>query len=100
MEAGEERQSQRIEHPGRVVLAGLDAVQALALCTMGAARALGLESEIGGLRAGKWGDCVVVRCPPAVAGLAPEEQALTSGPRNVVATYVGGRDVYRNSRPL
>jgi 5-methylthioadenosine/S-adenosylhomocysteine deaminase len=81
-------------------LAGLDAVQALALCTTGAARALGLASEIGGLRVGKWGDCVVVRCPPAGARLAPEEQVLTSGPRDVMATYVGGRDVYRNSRPL
>jgi 5-methylthioadenosine/S-adenosylhomocysteine deaminase len=81
-------------------LAGLDAVQALALCTTGAARALGLASEIGGLRVGKWGDCVVVRCPPAGARVAPAEQALASGPRDVMATYVGGRDVYRNSRPL
>jgi 5-methylthioadenosine/S-adenosylhomocysteine deaminase len=81
-------------------LAGLDAAQALALCTLSAARALGLESEIGGLRAGKWADCVVMRCPPAGAVLAPEEQALAGGPRDVIATYVGGRDVYRNSRPL
>jgi cytosine/adenosine deaminase-related metal-dependent hydrolase len=81
-------------------LAGLDAAQALALCTLSAARALGLESEIGGLRVGKWGDCVVVRPPPAAARLAPEEQVLAGGPRDVVATYVGGRDVYRNSRPL
>jgi 5-methylthioadenosine/S-adenosylhomocysteine deaminase len=81
-------------------LADLDAAQALALCTLGAARALGLESEIGGLRVGKWGDCVVIRCPLAGARLAPEEQALASGPRDVMATYVGGRDVYRNSRPL
>jgi 5-methylthioadenosine/S-adenosylhomocysteine deaminase len=81
-------------------LAGLDAAQALSLCTLGAARALGLESEIGGLGTGKWGDCVVVRSPPGAARLAPEAQALASGPRDVVATYVGGRDVYRNSRPL
>ena len=31
---------------------------------------------------------------------AAEELALSSSPRDVVATYVGGRDVYRNSRPL
>jgi 5-methylthioadenosine/S-adenosylhomocysteine deaminase len=80
-------------------LAGLDAAQALALCTLSAARALGLDSETGGLRAGTWGDCVVVRCRPAGTRLAPEEQVLTSGPRDVMATYVGGRDVYRNSRP-
>jgi 5-methylthioadenosine/S-adenosylhomocysteine deaminase len=81
-------------------LAGLDAAEALALCTLSAARALGLESEIGGLRAGKWGGCVVIRCQAAGARRAPEEQALASGPGDVMATYVGGRDVYRNSRPL
>jgi 5-methylthioadenosine/S-adenosylhomocysteine deaminase len=80
-------------------LGGLDAAEALALCTVGAARALGLESEIGGLRPGKWGDCVGIRCP-ASGALAPEEQALASGPRDVMVTYVGGRDVYRNSRSL
>jgi len=81
-------------------LAGLDAGRALALCTVGAARALGLEAELGGLRAGKWGDCVVIRCPPGPAAARPEEIALASGPRDVLATYVGGREVYRNSRPL
>jgi 5-methylthioadenosine/S-adenosylhomocysteine deaminase len=81
-------------------LAGLDAAQALALCTLGAARALGLDAEIGGLRVGKWGDCVVIRCPSAGARHAPEEVALASGPRDVLATLVGGRDVYRTSLPL
>ncbi|HKT60522.1 MAG TPA: amidohydrolase family protein, partial [Gemmatimonadales bacterium] len=81
-------------------LAGLDAAQALSLCTIGAARALGLESEIGGLRVGKWGDCAVIRCPMNGARRTPEELALASGPRDVAATYVGGRDVYRNSPPL
>jgi cytosine/adenosine deaminase-related metal-dependent hydrolase len=74
--------------------------EALELATMGGARALGLDAEIGGLRVGKWGDCVVIRCPSAGARRPPEEVALASGPRDVVATYVGGRDVYRNSRPL
>jgi cytosine/adenosine deaminase-related metal-dependent hydrolase len=81
-------------------LAGLDAGRALALCTMGAARALGLQAETGGLRVGKWGDCVVIRCPPGASTALPEETALASGPRDVLATYVGGRDVYRNSRLL
>jgi 5-methylthioadenosine/S-adenosylhomocysteine deaminase len=81
-------------------LAGLDAGQALALCTVGAAGALGLEAETGGLRPGKWGDCVVIRYPPGASTAVPEEAALASGPRDVLATYVGGRDVYRNSRPL
>jgi 5-methylthioadenosine/S-adenosylhomocysteine deaminase len=80
-------------------LAGLDAARALALCTLDAARALGLEAEIGGLRAGKWGDCAVIQLHDG-AGAAPEAMVLGSGPRDVLATFVGGRDVYRNSRPL
>jgi 5-methylthioadenosine/S-adenosylhomocysteine deaminase len=79
-------------------LAGLDVSRALALCTLDAARALGLEAEIGGLRAGKWGDCAVIRLRDGTA--APEAKVLASGPRDVLATFVGGRDVYRNSRPL
>lgn len=74
-------------------LAGLDAESALALCTLGGAAALGLEREIGSLEAGKWGDCVVLRAPP-VAG-SPTEQALTCGPGDVIATFAGGRNVYR-----
>jgi 5-methylthioadenosine/S-adenosylhomocysteine deaminase len=81
-------------------LAGLDAARALSLCTTGAARALGLEGEIGGLRVGKWGDAVVVRPARGAGSAVPEEMALASGPRDVLATLVGGRDVYRNSRPL
>lgn len=75
-------------------LAALDAASALRLCTLDAARALGLEAEIGSLRTGGWGDCVVILPPTLAAGLAPAEQALASGRRNVLATYVGGRDVY------
>ena len=81
-------------------LAVLDAPRALALCTLEGARALGLDAEIGSLAPGKWGDCVVVRRPRGPAGASPEEQVLASGPRDVLATFVGGRDVYRTSRPL
>jgi 5-methylthioadenosine/S-adenosylhomocysteine deaminase len=82
------------------VLAGLDAPSALALCTLEAARALGLDSETGSLREGKWGDCVVLRPPDGGAALPPEEQVLASGPADVLATYVGGRDVYRAGGPV
>ena len=75
-------------------LAGLDADAALALCTLGAARALGLEAEVGSLEEGKWGDCVVLRSQRA-AGVSPVEQVLESKPEDVIATFVGGRDVYR-----
>jgi cytosine/adenosine deaminase-related metal-dependent hydrolase len=79
-------------------LADLDAGQALALCTSEAARALGLEGTIGALRPGHWGDCLVVR-DVGVGRDTAEERVLASGPRDVLATFVGGRDVYR-SRPL
>ena len=80
------------------MLARLDAERTLTLCTLEGARALGLESETGSLAPGKWGDCVVIRRRSS-AGAPPVEQALASGPDDVVATFVGGRDVYRTSRP-
>jgi cytosine/adenosine deaminase-related metal-dependent hydrolase len=74
-------------------LAGLDAESALALCTLGGAAALGLDGENGSLQVGKWGDCVVLR--PSSGGGSPAERALESGRDDVMATFVGGRDVYR-----
>jgi cytosine/adenosine deaminase-related metal-dependent hydrolase len=74
-------------------LAGLDAESALALCTLGGAAALGLDGETGSLQVGKWGDCVVLR--PSSARGSPAERALESGRDDVIATFVGGRDVYR-----
>lgn len=80
-------------------LAELGADAALELCTLGAARALGLEGEIGSLRAGKWGDCAVIRLPASALGRPPAEQVLASGPADVLATFLGGREVYR-AHPL
>jgi cytosine/adenosine deaminase-related metal-dependent hydrolase len=85
-------------------LGGLDAARALALCTRDAARALGLEREVGVLTPGRWGDCVVIR-PRATADasrtdMSAEDRVLASGPRDVLATFVGGRDVHRTSPPL
>jgi len=80
-------------------LAGLDAAGTLALCTIEGARALGLEHETRSLAVGKWGDCVAIRTADPLAGAAPAEQILASGPEAVVATFLGGRDVYRTSRP-
>jgi 5-methylthioadenosine/S-adenosylhomocysteine deaminase len=77
-------------------LAGLTAEEALRLCTIEAARALDLQNEIGSLEPGKWGDCVVLRA--RARSVAPEEQVLASGPRDVQATLLGGRDVYRAGR--
>jgi 5-methylthioadenosine/S-adenosylhomocysteine deaminase len=74
-------------------IADLDADAALALCTLGGAEALGLDDEIGSLDVGKWGDCVVLKGPAAAS--SPAEGALKSGREGVIATFLGGRDVYR-----
>ena len=74
-------------------LAGLDAAGALALATLGGARALGLGGEIGSLEPGKWGDCAVIR--PRQADGDPAEQVLQARRDDVIATFLGGRDVYR-----
>ena len=79
-------------------LADLDPDSALALCTISGARALGMDHELGSLRVGKWGDCTVIRPSPSTAGLAPAARVLRSGPQNVVATFVGGKDVHRVER--
>jgi cytosine/adenosine deaminase-related metal-dependent hydrolase len=75
-------------------LAGLDAEQLLELCTLGGARALGIEAETGSLVAGKWADCTIIRL--AAAGGSPEERVLASSPADVLRTYVGGREAYRS----
>jgi cytosine/adenosine deaminase-related metal-dependent hydrolase len=75
-------------------LAGLDAGVALELCTLGGAAALGLEGEIGSLEPGKWGDCVVLD-DAVPAGRSPAERVLEAGRDGVVATFVGGRNVFR-----
>jgi 5-methylthioadenosine/S-adenosylhomocysteine deaminase len=76
-------------------LADLPAEQVLELCTLSAARALGLGSETGSLVPGKWGDCTVIRSG-GVAG-TPAERVLASSPADVLATYLGGKEVYRAS---
>ena len=73
----------------------LDADDLIELCTLSGARALGLDSEAGSLLPGKWADCVVVRIRPHSGG-TPAEQVLSSGPRDVLRTYVGGKEVYRS----
>jgi 5-methylthioadenosine/S-adenosylhomocysteine deaminase len=75
-------------------LAGLTAEQALSLATRGAARALGLEGEVGTLRPGLWGDVAVVAIPAEAAPEAALEAVLASAPGDVRETTLGGRVVY------
>jgi cytosine/adenosine deaminase-related metal-dependent hydrolase len=80
-------------------LAGLDAAAALELCTRSAARAIGLEGEVGALAPGKWGDIAAVATPTATDGTGAEEAILAAGRDDVLATWLSGREVYRaNSR--
>ena len=74
-------------------LAALSAEQALELCTLGGAAALGLAGETGSLAVSKWGDCTAIRMSQKVG--SPAEQVLASSPGEVLRTYVGGREVYR-----
>ncbi len=76
-------------------LAQLTASEALDLCTLSGARALGVESETGSLRVGKWADCVVIRLPHTGSDADPAEHVLASSSADVMLTCVGGRDVYR-----
>jgi 5-methylthioadenosine/S-adenosylhomocysteine deaminase len=75
--------------------ARLSADELIELCTLGGARALGLEAETGSLRKGKWADCSVVRLPEQGQGRTPAQHILASSPADVLSTCLGGRDVYR-----
>lgn len=75
-------------------LAPLSADELIGLCTLGGARALGLEQETGSLRVGKWGDCAVIRMDEAPSR-SPAEEVLASAPADVLLTCLAGRDVYR-----
>jgi 5-methylthioadenosine/S-adenosylhomocysteine deaminase len=76
-------------------LAPLTASQALELATLGGARAMGLASETGSLRVGKWGDCTVIHAKASYGEESPAEHVLSSSPADVLLTCVGGREVYR-----
>jgi 5-methylthioadenosine/S-adenosylhomocysteine deaminase len=76
-------------------LAGLDAMAALALCTVGAARAIGLDSELGSLESGKWGDVAMVRTGAAPSADEACERVLASSLSDVEETLLGGRTVFR-----
>ena len=76
-------------------LASLDAQEALALVTLGAARTIGLGAEVGSLAKGKWGDLVRVEIPAVDDADRLFEAVLASGPGEVLQTVIGGREVYR-----
>jgi hypothetical protein len=70
----------------------LDRVEALRLFTLGAAYAAFREQEAGSLEPGKWADLTVLSRDILSV---PEEEILGT---EVLATYVGGQEVYRKER--
>jgi 5-methylthioadenosine/S-adenosylhomocysteine deaminase len=76
-------------------LGSLDAQEALALVTLGAARAIGLGDEVGSLQEGKWGDLVALQLPASDTPEQLFETVLASGRQDLTATWIGGREVYR-----
>jgi 5-methylthioadenosine/S-adenosylhomocysteine deaminase len=76
-------------------LGSLDAQEALALVTIGAARAIGLGDQVGSLEEGKWGDLVALQLPACDTPEQLFEAVLASGPQDLTSTWIGGREVYR-----
>jgi 5-methylthioadenosine/S-adenosylhomocysteine deaminase len=76
-------------------LGGLDAVAALALCTLRGAEAIGLEREVGSLTVGKWGDLAVFQLREG--GAEVHEAVLARHPTDVLGTYIGGMRVWRRA---
>lgn len=71
-------------------LAGLTAEDALSLVTTGAARALGMQDDVGALVPGRWADLAAFD-----AGRTddPFETVIASGRTAVAGTWLGGRQV-------
>jgi 5-methylthioadenosine/S-adenosylhomocysteine deaminase len=78
-------------------IGGLDAAEALHLVQLGAAEALGLEGDVGSLEEGKWADCTAIRLPGEIGPDRVMEAILQSSRSDVIATFIGGRLVYRRS---
>lgn len=76
-------------------LAGLPAEDSLQLAMLGAARALGLEAEVGSLTAGKWGDVIMVDLPGQVDAARLADTLLSRRAGDVRATFLAGRAVWR-----
>lgn len=79
-------------------LGALGAEQALRLVTWDAARALGLEQEIGSLQPGNWGDLTAFRLPVSSDAEHLPEAVLSLGPDAVLLTCLAGREMYRRKR--
>jgi 5-methylthioadenosine/S-adenosylhomocysteine deaminase len=76
-----------------VALHGLDGATGLELATLGGARALGIEDEMGSIEPGKWADLVLVETAPENGD--SEREVLEAAAGGAVAvTVVGGNVIY------
>jgi cytosine/adenosine deaminase-related metal-dependent hydrolase len=78
-------------------LGGLSAEDALGLVTISAARALGLETEIGSLAPGKWGDLAACDLGGPVDAARLADTVLSRGSSAVRLTVVGGSKVFERN---
>ena len=79
--------------------AALPAPSVLAMATLGGAKALGLENQIGTLEPGKWADFIAIdtRAPELQPLFDPFAQLLHAGAdNNVTHVWIGGRCVLEN----
>ncbi|MFI5309963.1 MAG: amidohydrolase family protein [Gemmatimonadales bacterium] len=75
-----------------------DATRALELATLGGARALGLDAEIGSLDTGKQADLAVFALPTAGRTTRRPEEVLLGNTDSALLVVVGGRELVREGR--
>jgi 5-methylthioadenosine/S-adenosylhomocysteine deaminase len=78
----------------------ITAAEALKTATLGGAKAMGLDAEIGSLEAGKQADIAVVSLGSVSQGPVNDVNAAlvySSCARDVILTMVAGREIYRKS---
>jgi len=84
----------------------MPAADVLAMATIGGARVLGMEREIGSVEAGKKADLALLDLDRVENPYAADRAGVygsiiyTGSPENVVSTMIDGRWVYRNRRHL
>lgn len=91
-----------IQHPAPP-RRSIDAHEALFAATLGGARAMGLDDQVGALRAGMQADLAIVSLEGQHQQPAHDPQdtlIFSSSGRDVVLTVVAGREIYRNGRVM
>jgi 5-methylthioadenosine/S-adenosylhomocysteine deaminase len=75
-------------------LGGLSAWEAVELVTRGAARAIGLEDEVGSLAPGRWGDLAVFGIGPQLDQRQLPDTLAALGSGDLMSTVLSGREVW------